>query len=77
MRRCRRIAALSQDQVAARAAIHRTEVSLLERAGRVPRIDTLLKVAGALEAEPADLLRGIEWVPVLREPFDGSGWVLP
>lgn len=77
MRRARRVVALSQDQVAARAAIHRTEVSLLERAGRVPRIDTLLKIAGALEAAPADLLAGIEWIPVEREPFDGSGWALP
>lgn len=77
MRRCRLIVALSQEQVAARALIHRTEVSLLERAGRVPRIDTLLRVAGALEAEPAELLREIEWIPVLRDPFDGSGWALP
>jgi transcriptional regulator with XRE-family HTH domain len=77
LRRTRRIIALNQEQVAARAQIHRTEVSLLERCGRVPRIDTLLKLAGALEAEPADLLRGIEWIPVLRDSFDGSGWALP
>jgi transcriptional regulator with XRE-family HTH domain len=77
MRRCRRITALNQEQVAARAQIHRTEVSLLERAGRIPRIDTMLKLAGALEAEPGDLLTGIEWIPVLRDSFDGSGWALP
>ncbi len=68
---------LNQEQVAARAQIHRTEVSLLERCGRIPRIDTLIKLAGALEAEPGDLLRGIEWVPVLRDAHDGSGWALP
>jgi transcriptional regulator with XRE-family HTH domain len=77
LRRERRIAGLNQEQAAARAQIHRTEVSLLERCGRIPRIDTLLKLAGALEAEPADLLRGIEWVPVLRDAHDGSGWALP
>ena len=67
---------LSQEEVAARAQIHRTEVSLLERAKRTPRIDTLVKLAGALEVEPGELLGGIEWIPVLREPFDGSGWAL-
>lgn len=77
MRRCRRIVALNQEQAAARAQLHRTEISLLERAGRTPKIDTLLRIAGALEAEPADLLRGIEWVPVLRDAHDGSGWALP
>ena len=77
LRRTRRIIALSQEEVAARAQIHRTEVSLLERRERVPRIDTLLKLAGALEAEPAELLAGIEWIPVLRDSFDGSGWALP
>lgn len=76
MCRLRRIVDLSQEQVAARGRLHRTEVSLLERAGRIPRIDTLLRVAGALEAAPADLLSGIEWIPVLRESFDGSGWAL-
>jgi transcriptional regulator with XRE-family HTH domain len=76
MRRCRRAVALNQEQAAARAQLHRTEISLLERAGRVPRIDTLLRIAGALEVEPADLLRGIEWVPVLRDSYDGSGWAL-
>lgn len=55
LRRSRRIVDLNQEQFAARAAIHRTEVSLLERAGCVPRIDTLLKLAGALEAAPAEL----------------------
>jgi transcriptional regulator with XRE-family HTH domain len=75
--RHRRISGLNQEQVAARAQIHRTEVSLLERCGRIPRIDTLLKLAGALEAEPGALLTGIEWIPVLRDSYDGSGWALP
>jgi transcriptional regulator with XRE-family HTH domain len=75
--RQRRISGLNQEEVGDRARLHRTEVSLLERAGRIPRIDTLLKLAGALEAEPSHLLVGIEWVPVLRNSYDGSGWALP
>jgi transcriptional regulator with XRE-family HTH domain len=77
LQRCRLGISMSQERLAARAAIHRTEVSLLERAGRVPRIDTLLKLSGALEAEPGDLLEGIFWRPVERDHFDGSGWALP
>jgi transcriptional regulator with XRE-family HTH domain len=76
LQRCRRGISMSQERAAARAAIHRTEVSLLERSGRVPRIDTVLKLAGALEAEPAHLLAGIEWVPVEQGSFAGSGWSL-
>lgn len=76
MRRERRRIDLNQERCGARARLHRTEISLLERAQRVPRIDTLLRIAGALEVEPAVLLRGIEWIPVLRD-YDESGWALP
>jgi transcriptional regulator with XRE-family HTH domain len=56
-------AALSQLELARLVGIHRTEVSLLERGGRRPRLDTLLQLAAAVEAEPAELLDGMRWVP--------------
>jgi transcriptional regulator with XRE-family HTH domain len=56
-------AALSQLEIARLVGIHRTEVSLLERGGRRPRLDTLLQLAAAVEAEPAELLDGMRWVP--------------
>jgi transcriptional regulator with XRE-family HTH domain len=56
-------AALSQQELARLVGIHRTEVSLLERGGRRPRLDTLLLLAAAVEAEPAELLDGMRWVP--------------
>lgn len=59
----RRRAGLSQEQLAVRAEVHRSEVGLLEHGRRVARIDTLLRLSGALEADPADLLRGIAWLP--------------
>ena len=74
--RCRRRACLSQERLAARAALHRSEIGLLESGRRVARVDTLMKLAGALEADPGDLLIGIEWIPVERDPFEGSGWAL-
>jgi transcriptional regulator with XRE-family HTH domain len=74
---CRRRMFLSQEVLAARAHLHRTEIGLLERAERVARLDTLMKLAGALEADPADLLRGIAWMPVENPAgyFHGSHWV--
>jgi transcriptional regulator with XRE-family HTH domain len=39
--------------------MHRTEVSLLERAGRDPRLSTIVKLANALGVSPAALIRGV------------------
>ena len=61
--RCRRTAAISQDELSARASLHRTEVSQLERGLRVARIDTLVKLSASLEVGPEELLVGIVWSP--------------
>lgn len=59
--RHRKEAGLSQEQLGLRADLHRTEIGLLERGARVPRIDTLLKLTRALDIDPSDLLDGIVW----------------
>lgn len=61
--RIRRSADMSQDELSVRASVHRTEISQLERGLRVARIDTLVKLAGSLEATPAELLAGLAWEP--------------
>jgi transcriptional regulator with XRE-family HTH domain len=61
--RCRKLSGLSQDELSVRASIHRTEISMLERAIRIPRIDTLVKLAASMEVSPAELLDGLEWMP--------------
>jgi transcriptional regulator with XRE-family HTH domain len=66
--RLRKQADLSQEQLAERAGLHRTAIGLLEKGARVPRIDTLIKLAAALRVEAADLLDGIEWTPGATEP---------
>jgi transcriptional regulator with XRE-family HTH domain len=43
--------------------LHRTEISLLERAGREPRLATLLKLAAALDTSLEALAEGITWEP--------------
>ena len=61
--RHRKAAGLSQERLAELASIHRTEISMLERKIRLPRIDTLVKLCGALEVSPDELLEGLEWKP--------------
>ena len=57
----RRRSDLSQAETAERAGLHRTEISLLERGLRVPRLDTIVQLAAGVEAEPCDLLVGMAW----------------
>jgi transcriptional regulator with XRE-family HTH domain len=72
LRRCRRVADLSQEQLGLLAGLHRTEIGLLERGARVPRIDTLVKLASALDVQPSDLVAGIDWEPgEMGEPIPG------
>lgn len=63
LRRCRRRADLSQEELGLRSSLHRTEIGLLERGARVPRIDTLVKISSALAIPPSELIEGIEWTP--------------
>jgi transcriptional regulator with XRE-family HTH domain len=58
----RRQAGLSQEELARRAGLHRTEVSYLETCRRIPRIDTLVKVGDSLDARPDQLLEEVEWL---------------
>lgn len=59
----RRRAGLSQEEAAVRASLHRTAVGQLERGERCARLDTLIKLAGALGVDPSDLLDGLSWQP--------------
>jgi len=61
--RCRREADLSQEELGFRASLNRTQIGILERGERLPRIDTLLKLAGALALSPEALLKGMVWRP--------------
>jgi transcriptional regulator with XRE-family HTH domain len=45
------------------ASLHRTEIGLLERGERIPRIDTAIKLAAAVGVPVSDLLAGIGWTP--------------
>jgi len=60
LRAARLVAGLSQEALGDACNLHRTEVSLLERAGREPRLRTITKLARALDLRPAALLEHIE-----------------
>jgi transcriptional regulator with XRE-family HTH domain len=61
--RCRRRASMSQEELGARAGLHRTEIGMLEHGTRLARVDTLMKLAGSLSVSPMELLEGIQWTP--------------
>ena len=63
LNRLRLAARLTQGELASFAALHRSEISLLERAKREPRLETILKLAGALSVDSSCLLEGVAWVP--------------
>jgi len=57
LRGLRNRAGLSQEELGERCELDRTEISLLERGLRFPRLDTVVKLARALELEsPGALL---------------------
>ena len=60
LRRHRLEAGLSQEGLARACRLHRTEISLLERGAREPRLSTIVRLARGLKIAPADLLEGIE-----------------
>lgn len=79
LRRIRAKQSISQIDLGIRTNMHRTEVSLLERAKREPRMGTLLKLAAVLEVPLGDLLEGIEWQPssVQASPPKGEFRISP
>jgi transcriptional regulator with XRE-family HTH domain len=50
---------LSQQELARRCGLSRTEISLFERRARSPRLEMIVALSKALDLEPGDLLQGI------------------
>jgi transcriptional regulator with XRE-family HTH domain len=71
LRGLRAEAGLTQEELSFRAGIHRTQISLMESAERLPRFETLVKLIGALGVDHGALFAGITWVP---PEFMGGGF---
>jgi transcriptional regulator with XRE-family HTH domain len=52
---------LSQQALGDLVGMNRVNVSVLERGLRLPRIDTILKLAAGTNVSPCELLGGMEW----------------
>lgn len=61
LREARKKARISQQELGDRCDLHRTEISLLERGGREPRLGTIIKLASALAVSPESLCVGMRW----------------
>jgi transcriptional regulator with XRE-family HTH domain len=68
VRRHRLAVGLSQEELSFRADLNRTQISLVEGGTRLGRLDTALKLAGALGVGVAELLDGVDWEPAERAP---------
>jgi len=63
VKRQRKRAGFSQAELALRASMHLTAIGLIERGLRLPRADSIAKIAGVLEIDPGELFEGIVWNP--------------
>lgn len=59
-------AGFTQEELAARSEVHRTHVGELVNGKSLPRLDTLLKLAGALGVSVTDLIDGMEFQPAAQ-----------
>jgi DNA-binding XRE family transcriptional regulator len=70
LRRIRTREGSTQEGLSERAGLHRTEVGLLERGERVPRIDTVIRLADAIGVPIDEFLDGIHWIPAVPTPVE-------
>jgi transcriptional regulator with XRE-family HTH domain len=61
----RRRAGLTQERLALLTELDRTQISYLENAKRMPRLDTLVKLTSALDCRADELIEGMAWKPDL------------
>jgi transcriptional regulator with XRE-family HTH domain len=63
LRRLRNERGHSQERLAQLADLHRTEIGLLERGEREPKLGIIVKLAGSLDVSPNALFEGLEFAP--------------
>jgi transcriptional regulator with XRE-family HTH domain len=61
--RIRQARKLSQESLAEMAAVHRTQITLIENGKRQSGVETVARLAGALEVSIESLFEGIRWDP--------------
>lgn len=61
LKRIREAAGLTQEEVGDRCGMDLSAISRLERGERNPRLTTMLRLADALDVEPAVFVQGMRW----------------
>jgi transcriptional regulator with XRE-family HTH domain len=67
LRRLRADLGLTQEDIAHRAEMHPTKMTIYECGYRMPAVLTVVKLAASLSATPDDVLRGLSWAPGVYE----------
>ena len=63
---------VTQEELAWRSDVHRTQMTLIEHGRRLPRADTLLRLAAGLEVDMTTLFGGIAYRPQLFSAARGE-----
>jgi len=63
---------VTQEELAYRSDVHRTQMTLIESGRRLPRADTLLRLAAGLEVDMTTLFGGIAYRPRLFSAARGE-----
>jgi transcriptional regulator with XRE-family HTH domain len=63
LRRARLDSGMTQEGLADACELHRTHISLLEKAKRDPKLTTIVKLAHGLGTTPSKLMRGVDTEP--------------
>jgi transcriptional regulator with XRE-family HTH domain len=66
----RRKAGVSQQELGDLTEMRRAQVADLERGGRIPRLDTILKLAAGLGVSACELIAWIWWDPASHEHYE-------
>jgi transcriptional regulator with XRE-family HTH domain len=61
LKRCRQRAGINQSELARRTELDATTISLYELGRRTPRLDTIVKLTGALDCRADELIEGMVW----------------
>jgi transcriptional regulator with XRE-family HTH domain len=59
---------MTQEELAYLSSLGRNTVGMLERGERQPRLDMIVRLAGALNLNPCELIEGFRWTPPSERP---------
>jgi transcriptional regulator with XRE-family HTH domain len=65
----RKEAGITQEALAELSGLDRTAISQLELGNASPRLATVIRLAGALDRDPRDLVPSIRWTPPANTPL--------